>query len=98
MDMGPCPKVHSLQLRKEYPFVLHSCVLPHYKLSDDCCSASLPAMRRPADGNLLLFRGREICVAAVCLSVENYNCGDGWLYDKLKVMTFRPSFSLVLLL
>lgn len=19
MDMGPCPKVHSLQLRKEYP-------------------------------------------------------------------------------
>ena len=20
MDMGPCPKVHSLQLRKEYPF------------------------------------------------------------------------------
>lgn len=22
MDMGPCPKVHSLQLRKEYPFQL----------------------------------------------------------------------------
>ena len=20
MDMGPCPKVHSLQLRKEYPY------------------------------------------------------------------------------
>lgn len=25
MDMGPCPKVHSLQLRKEYPLLLGSC-------------------------------------------------------------------------
>ncbi|GKV27890.1 hypothetical protein SLEP1_g37009 [Rubroshorea leprosula] len=24
MDMGPCPKVHSLQLRREYPYITHN--------------------------------------------------------------------------
>jgi hypothetical protein len=30
MDMGPCPKVHSLQLRKEYPLFTVSLVFTLY--------------------------------------------------------------------
>nr|XP_018677446.1 PREDICTED: U1 snRNP-associated protein usp106-like [Musa acuminata subsp. malaccensis] len=39
MDMGPCPKIHSLQLRKEYPFFLLNIYIFFYFrfVSTDSC-------------------------------------------------------------
>lgn len=45
MDMGPCPKIHSLQLRKEYPFCLKNMhnileyIIENFQQTNNCCSS-----------------------------------------------------------